>query len=70
LREGELPVLPDEEREEEEEGEEGLGSLCRSFLYYLELGVGETLHHHLDPLTCELGGEALKPIGRSVPDYP
>jgi hypothetical protein len=47
---GESPILPGKGREEE-----GLGSLGRSFLYHLELGSGETIRHHLAPLTCGLG---------------
>jgi hypothetical protein len=65
LREGESPVLPGKGREKER-----LGSFDRSFLYHLELGGGETLHHHLAPLTCGLGGGALEPRRGGVPDYP
>jgi hypothetical protein len=43
--------------------EERLGSLGRSFLYHLELGGGETLHHHLTPLTCGLGEDPLSQEG-------
>jgi hypothetical protein len=60
LRDGGSPVLPGEEREE------GLGSLGRLFLYHLELGGGETIHHHLAPLTCSLGGEALESRGEET----
>jgi hypothetical protein len=40
------------------------------FLYNLELGGGETVHHHLALLTCGLGGGALEPRRGAVPDYP
>jgi hypothetical protein len=66
LREEESPSLPGEGRGEEE----GPGSLGRSFLYDLELGDGETIHHHLAPLTCGLGGGTLEPREGTVPDYP
>jgi hypothetical protein len=58
--------LPDRKREEEE----WLGSLGMSFLYYLELGGGETLCQYLCPLTYGLGGGALEMKGRTIPDYP
>jgi hypothetical protein len=59
----ESPVLPREAREKE--GLESFGT----FLYHLELGGGERIHHHLAPLTCGLGGGALESRGRAVPDY-
>jgi hypothetical protein len=40
------------------------------FLYHLELGDRETLHHYLASLTYGLGGGALEPRGETVPDYP
>jgi hypothetical protein len=52
LREGESPLLPNEEREEEK----GVGSLNRPFLYHLECEGGEMLRHHLTLLTCGLRG--------------
>jgi hypothetical protein len=57
----ESPVLPREAREKE--GLESFGT----FLYHLELGAGERIHHHLAPLTCGLGGGALESRGRAVP---
>jgi hypothetical protein len=65
LREGQSPILPGEGREEE-----GLGSFDRLFLYHLELGDGEIIHHHLASLTCGLGGRALESRCRAVLDYP
>jgi hypothetical protein len=64
LREGESHVLLGEGWEEEERP----GSLGRPFLYHLELGGGETLCHHLAPLTC--GPEVAEARGGAVPDYP
>jgi hypothetical protein len=61
------PVLPGGKREEEEER---AGSLDMVFLYHLELGGRETLHHYLCPLTYGLGGGALEPRGGAVQDYP
>jgi hypothetical protein len=65
LKEGKSPILPGEGREDK-----GLGSFGRSFLYNLELGGGERINHHLDPLTCGLWREALESRGKIVPDYP
>jgi hypothetical protein len=55
--------------QEKEEKEEGQGSLGRSFLYHLDLGGRETLHHHLPPLTCGLRGGVLEPRGGAFTDY-
>jgi hypothetical protein len=65
VRKGESPILPGDVTEEE-----GLSSLRRSFLYHLELGGGETIGHHLAPLTCGLGERALEPRGTAASDYP
>jgi hypothetical protein len=56
LRKRESSVLLGERREEE-----GLGSIGSLFLYHLELGGGETLHHHLVPFTNGLEGGTLGP---------
>jgi hypothetical protein len=65
LREGESPFRPGKGKEEERPG-----SLGRLFLYHLELGGGETIHHHLACLTCELRTGALKPSGEQSQTVP
>jgi hypothetical protein len=63
LKEGESPVLPGEEEREQEEGGEGLGSLGRSFLYTLNLGVGRHYVITWLLLLVGLGEEPLKKEG-------
>jgi hypothetical protein len=41
-----------------------------SFLYHLELGGEETIHHHLAPLTCGSREGALEPREKAIPGYP
>jgi hypothetical protein len=48
----------------------GMESFGRSFLHHFELGGGETICHHLAPLTCGLGRGTLESSGEAVPDYP
>jgi hypothetical protein len=51
------------------EEKKGQGLLV-SFLYHLELGGGETICHHLAPLTYRLGGGTLESREGAVPDSP